>query len=238
MNEILLLKLLFAHILSDFVLQTNKVCKNKKEKGYTKYGFLTLHSCIHAAMAYLFATEWNNWIIPVSIFISHFVMDYIKSTYLEEKMKTFLIDQAIHIGVIFTLWIILYNNNFILLERLINLLNNNSFWCIIMAYLLVLKPTSVFLTLFIKRWTPNDSDSEGLPDAGKWIGYFERTLILTFIFTKNLEGVGFMLAAKSIFRFGELNKAKEIRITEYVLIGTLASFTVAITIGFMILQLL
>lgn len=56
-------------------------------------------------------------------------------------------------------------------------------------------------------------------------------LILTFVLVGSFEGVGFLLAAKSVFRFGELNKAKEIRTTEYVLIGTFASFTIAILTG-------
>ena len=73
---------------------------------------------------------------------------------------------------------------------------------------------------------------KGLPNAGKWIGYLERILILTFIFTGNIEGVGFLLAAKSVFRFGELNRAKDIKTTEYVLIGTFASFTISIMLGF------
>lgn len=51
------------------------------------------------------------------------------------------------------------------------------------------------------------------------------------------EGVGFLLAAKSVFRFGELNKAKEIQTTEYVLIGTFASFTIAILTGIAITHL-
>ena len=58
-----------------------------------------------------------------------------------------------------------------------------------------------------------------MPNAGQWIGYIERVLILTFVLIGSIEGVGFLLAAKSVFRFGELNKAKEIRTTEYVLIG-------------------
>lgn len=73
---------------------------------------------------------------------------------------------------------------------------------------------------------------KGLPNAGKWIGYLERILILTFIFTDSIEGVGFLLAAKSVFRFGELNRAKDIKTTEYVLIGTFTSFTIAILLGF------
>lgn len=77
-----------------------------------------------------------------------------------------------------------------------------------------------------------------MPNAGKWIGYLERILILTFIFTGNIEGIGFLLAAKSVFRFGELNKAKDIKTTEYVLIGTFASFTIAIMTGFAVKRLL
>ena len=46
------------------------------------------------------------------------------------------------------------------------------------------------------------------------------------------------MAAKSVFRFGELNKAKEIRTTEYVLIGTLASFTIAVLTGITVSHLL
>ena len=74
--------------------------------------------------------------------------------------------------------------------------------------------------------------SQGMPFAGAWIGYIERVLILTFVITGNIEGVGFLLAAKSIFRFGDLNKAREIKITEYVLLGTLASFTIALIVAF------
>ncbi len=81
-------------------------------------------------------------------------------------------------------------------------------------------------------WVPNIPSLQGLPNAGKWIGYLERILILIFIFTNNIEGVGFLLAAKSIFRFGELNKSRDIKVTEYVLIGTFLSFTIAIITGY------
>lgn len=53
-----------------------------------------------------------------------------------------------------------------------------------------------------------------------------------------MEGIGFLLAAKSVFRFGELTKAKEVKITEYVLIGALSSFTIAILIGAVALKVL
>lgn len=108
----------------------------------------------------------------------------------------------------------------------------------------ILAPTSIFIKSFIEfeGWIPRlplSSESsrreeplQGLPNAGKWIGYLERVLILTFIYTENIEGIGFLLAAKSVFRFGELNRTQDIKVTEYVLIGTFLSFTIAIVIGF------
>ena len=102
----------------------------------------------------------------------------------------------------------------------------------------MLKPSSVILSLFLKQWTPTGDNSQSLPNAGQWIGYLERILILTFILIQSIEGVGFLLAAKSVFRFGELNKPKDIKTTEYVLIGTLSSFAIAILIGYAVKSIL
>ena len=52
-----------------------------------------------------------------------------------------------------------------------------------------------------------------------------------FIITNNWSGVGFLLAAKSIFRFGDLTKSDDRKLTEYILIGTLLSFTFSIITG-------
>lgn len=71
----------------------------------------------------------------------------------------------------------------------------------------------------------------GLKDGGLWIGYIERFLILTFVLMSYHEGIGFLLAAKSIFRFGELKNETEIKRTEYILIGTLLSFVLAVCVG-------
>jgi hypothetical protein len=60
----------------------------------------------------------------------------------------------------------------------------------------------------------------------------ERLMIAFFIQIDFLEGIGFLLAAKSIFRFGDLTNAKNTKFTEYVLVGTLASFLIAIIIGY------
>ena len=47
-----------------------------------------------------------------------------------------------------------------------------------------------------------------------------------------------LLPAKSVFRFGDLNRTKDIKVAEYVLIGTFVSFTIAIVIGFSVIWLI
>lgn len=235
----ILLRLLFAHILSDFFFQSDKVCGGKQDKTKKKYLYHLLHGFIHAAMAYLIVADWTNWLVPLVIFISHVLMDYIKVEYMKQEAATFFIDQLVHIAVIIALWSSLFGHDATSCQDFIKAeWNSQDVWAVVIAYLLMLKPTSVMLSLFVRKWAPSVATDRSLPNAGKWIGYLERILILTFILTGNAEGIGFLLAAKSVFRFGELNKAQDIKTTEYVLIGTLASFTVAILVGFATLLLI
>ena len=44
-------------------------------------------------------------------------------------------------------------------------------------------------------------------------------------------GIGFLVATKTIFRFGDLTSSKDRKLTEYILIGTLLSFGLAIIFG-------
>lgn len=238
----LFLRLLFTHVIMDFTLQS-KCLVSKKTKGNKSEIVLynVLHSLLHALAAYLALGEWKNWQIPLTLFISHFLIDF---GYKREKedIKTFVIDQILHLVVIIGIVcaFILKDNS---LNNLLLILQNNTIWKILIAYLLVTKPSSILIQKFIERWNPerlvNDSilqgntptKDKGLEKAGEWIGYLERILIVTFIFINQWSAIGFLLAAKSIFRYGNLKENKEIRMTEYVLIGTLFSFSIAIGIG-------
>lgn len=75
-----------------------------------------------------------------------------------------------------------------------------------------------------------------LQSAGKYIGILERIFVFTFVVTDNWEGIGFLLAAKSVFRFGDLKESKERELTEYILIGTLLSFGIATAVGMLVLN--
>jgi hypothetical protein len=78
----------------------------------------------------------------------------------------------------------------------------------------------------------NNLETSGLINGGMWIGRLERLLIFLFVLYNISEGIGFLIAAKSILRFSETKEDQ--RMAEYVLIGTLLSFGLAILISFIV----
>ena len=73
--------------------------------------------------------------------------------------------------------------------------------------------------------------------AGQNIGYLERVLVLTFILLNQFAAIGFLLAAKSVFRFGDLRQSEDKKLTEYVMLGTLTSFALTIAVGLLVSSL-
>lgn len=231
---IVLVKMVAAHLLGDFIFQSDDMCQRKySSKSLDKYPALILHALIQGGLTYIFIAQWDNWLIPSIICLSHFCIDWIKSIVKERGLKAFIIDQAAHYFVMLLLWWIYFSKLSHTVEISTYICSFRA-WVTLTSFVAVLSPSSILIKQFLEfeKWTPNSNDYKGLPNAGKWIGYLERILILIFIYTDNIEGVGFLLAAKSIFRFGELNKGKELKITEYVLIGTFTSFTIAILIAY------
>ena len=222
-----LIRLLFAHIVADFILQPKWMVDKKRAK---KRRIHLLHGFIQALAAYIAVWNWDAWYVLPVLLISHPLIDYWKVAR-KERLCPFIADQCIHLFILFVLWIAVTNQFEQIMQFMGQWLINKDFWIILTGYLLILKPTSIFLYLFTKRWKKGNDKPDSLQDAGKWIGYLERFLILTFILMGVMQGIGFLLAAKSVFRFGSLNDGKELRNTEYILIGTLASFVIAISIG-------
>ncbi len=71
-------------------------------------------------------------------------------------------------------------------------------------------------------------DDVSLPNAGKLIGIVERFLALALIIMGQYAAVGLIIAAKSILRINGTQKS------EYVLVGTLISFSIAVFSGILI----
>jgi hypothetical protein len=227
------IKLILAHLLGDFTLQPNSWVADK-ENYKLKSKFLYLHVLIHTVLSLIFIWDLQLWWVAVLVGFTHFIIDAAKLTFqnVKTKKRWFFIDQLLHILVIGGI-------SFYFQEFSFGFLQNQEFLKIIMAALFLTTPASVFIKILLSSWTPapdgpNTIQTESLSSAGKYIGILERLMVFTFIMVNHWEGVGFMVAAKSVFRFSDLAQAKQRKLTEYVLIGTLLSFGLAVLTGIII----
>ncbi|UOU97571.1 DUF3307 domain-containing protein [Chryseobacterium daecheongense] len=222
-----------AHLLGDFILQPNSWVADKENRKL-KSKYLYFHVLIHTLLSFIFLWDIQLWWVALVVGISHYIIDALKLNFqnIKTKKRWFFIDQLLHVLVI--LGISFYYKEFNL-----NFIEDQQFLKIFIAALFLTTPASVFIKILLSSWTPvseelNKLQTESLTSAGKYIGILERLLVFTFILVNHWEGVGFMVAAKSVFRFSDLAQAKQRKLTEYVLIGTLLSFGLAVLTGILI----
>ncbi|WP_139423618.1 DUF3307 domain-containing protein [Chryseobacterium mulctrae] len=227
------IQLILAHLLGDFILQPNSWVADKENRKL-KSLYLYFHVLIHTILSFIFLWDLKLWWVAVLVGISHFIIDACKLSFqkIQTKKRWFFIDQALHVAVIGGISLYFSEFNF-------EFLKDQDFLKMIMAALFLTSPASIFIKLLLSSWTPvtgeeNSVQSDSLSSAGKYIGILERLLVFTFIVVNHWEGVGFMIAAKSVFRFSDLAQAKQRKLTEYVLIGTLLSFGIAVLAGILI----
>lgn len=228
----ILLKLVIAHLLTDFVLQPSSWIEERKIKKW-RSGKLYLHVALTACVAYLLVGLWHLWWLPLVIFISHLFIDIWKA-YRPARMAYFLIDQFLHMLIILLVWIVLFNKWQFAGYLLTEFYSNTRLLMVLLAYIFITWPIGIMVGMATEKWRDEAGvNAEGLARAGMWIGFFERFLILTFILIDQYTAVGLLIAAKSILRFNdrEGNTQKK---TEYVLIGTLMSFSVSVLLGWII----
>jgi hypothetical protein len=139
----------------------------------------------------------------------------------------FFLDQLVHLLVI--AGVVHYYYPF---EIDLNGLGEAPTLLLISALLIVTTVSASGMKVIMGQWTLDEDDnSDSLPKAGYYIGMLERLFVFIFIVLNQWEAIGLLIAAKSVFRFGDLSKAKDRKLTEYILIGTLLSFGLAICIG-------
>ena len=233
-----LVLLLLMHILCDFYLQPLHWVKAKKAQTY-RSPQLYFHSLLHGVAilipAFVLGIAWQVaacWVGIVAV--SHFIIDLWKvTTPNSESFSAFLIDQALHVLVLAA--IAVYLTGGVTVDALLQHPKFADALIVLFGYLLILKPTSIVIGSILKKYPISGGNAgsqvSGIVAGGEFIGYLERLLILTFTLVGSYEAVGFVLAAKSIFRFGELNKSKDRSMTEYVLIGSLVSVVITTMVG-------
>ncbi|VVB93268.1 Uncharacterised protein [uncultured archaeon] len=232
METSLLIRLIISHLVTDFLFQSDSWVKQRFNNGwFSKH--LYVHGIIGGVLAYFFSGLWSYTWIPVAVGFTHIIIDGIKIKH-EDNLQSFLADQFAHFIILLGVWLLIINPKTEDLEVLKQFfLPGIKIWVIIGAYFVIIWPGSVLISKITDKWREDifekEDSSRSLEKAGRWIGILERFLILTFVLLQQYAAIGFLVAAKSIFRFSESRKAGE-----YVLIGTLLSFTIAIIVGLIV----
>jgi hypothetical protein len=238
----LIFALLTVHIIGDFWLQPNQwvECKNQHKHRSPALFFHALIQGSLAVLPILFVTSDFKSLLSIFLIVgvSHWLIDLWK-THQNIRSRFFVLDQMLHSLV---LVLIAIHATGITAELFALLtINDNSAQIItvLFAYLLITKPSSIAIGLVLSKYSKRlkqaESDTDNgvkdLLEGGQLIGYLERLLILTFTLQGSFAAVGFVLASKSVFRFGELRNVNDRAATEYVLIGSMLSVTLTVLLG-------
>lgn len=222
--------LLAAHLIGDFLLQPGWIVKNKR-----RAPALILHIFIVTSLSAALLGAFNPVILGV-IALTHLAADLIKARFLTDTVIAFSVDQIVHILVIAGLAVV-FPDAF-----------DNGVWPAVLGvqtalYLKALTIASGFVLsipagahLIRKLTGPfraelNEGEYDGLQKGGLYIGCLERGLVFVFVLTGQAAGVGLLITAKSLLRFGEIKDSAHRKVAEYIIIGTFASFGCALLVA-------
>jgi hypothetical protein len=231
MNTFLLL--LTAHLLGDFVFQTNWMVREK-----SRVGVLLLHIGIVVLLCFLLLGS-AHWPILLIILLSHLGLDYLKIAMKKGGARAFISDQAGHLLVVSGLaigfpqaeaggwWPRLLNGEMLGWFHVV--------LCFVSGVILIAPAGGIMIGKLTepirKELETEEGVVDGLRNGGRYIGWLERLLAMLLFLINQPSGIGFLIAAKSILRFGEIKESKHRKMAEYIIIGTFLSFGWALVVS-------
>lgn len=208
--------LLICHFVSDFHLQSQTVADRKD----TDTVYLGLH-LIGVAFPLLLVTIFvpSIWRVTLLLLFSHAIIDsgkpHVAKWFKWNALVIFLIDQALHISIIFLLARV--TKDTMLPAMLAGEVLNS-----ILFLLLITKPTNVVFKLFFQKYQPQGTQKmDTIPGAGATIGHLERIVMSICIMFHQFASIGLVFTAKSIARYNKISESPTF--AEYYLIGSLFS---------------
>ncbi|NLG69944.1 MAG: DUF3307 domain-containing protein [Firmicutes bacterium] len=241
-----------AHLLADFAVRKEGMPGGGRDEDQRD---LPAHGAVHLGLMVLLGLPAASPALVAAwtaVAAAHVAIDAALGTARRPGVGAFLLDQALHVWVISAAVRLLppaalrpWPPAGVLLGVLagsspVNYLGAPEGWRLLAVYLAVVLGGAPLVRLVLQAWqlrpasrtaAPEGGVSEA-PGTGMLVGMLERALILTFLLFEATAAVGFVLAAKSIARFKEL---EDRAFAEYYLVGTLASVVVAVA-GFLMLR--
>ena len=221
-------KFLLAHLIGDFLLQPRRAIIEKEAKKARSW-FLYLHILIHFLLTLLILWDLDMWKAAGIIALSHLGIDLLKlytSHWFRNQAIPFMLDQGAHIAVLYA--VATYPEGWTIASSWLADAN----WPVITALCFITYPSAFLIAKLLEGMGSKiPTDHKSLPQAGTYIGILERLFVFLFILLDRWEAIGLLIAAKSVFRFNDLRESNNRKWTEYILIGTLLSFALAILAG-------
>jgi hypothetical protein len=237
--------LLFAHVVADFVFQTNWMVANKRNPLALGLHLAIVYATAVAATGSLHLALLVLALAHIAIDVGKLILTSVWKT--SSGLAPFLIDQALHLATLiaFVLWLpglwseglwapgtILTGDTGGILgtglwskDALLPISHLPALMALLTGFILATRAGGFAVGLLMRPFAdilPAETAAEGLPGAGRLIGLLERGLIFVLVLIGQPQGVGLLMAAKSILRYGALKEDRAL--SEYVIIGTLASF--------------
>lgn len=208
--------LLFAHILADFALQTAWINAEKR-----RAPVMLLHGALVLLAAQAATGQFSPWLLALAG--AHVVIDAAKIWGRFHHFRGFVVDQAAHLITIAAVAVLApglwASGPWSGMPTLLPLMA-------LASGVLVALTAGNYAVALLMRPHGLRVRNNGLREGGRQIGLLERGLVFVLLLMGQPLGVGFLIAAKSILRFG--TAARDQRTAEYVIIGTLASIGWAI----------
>ncbi len=253
------LALYLAHLLTDFVFQSSHLVQQKKNGqaiGYFKHGAIHYLCAVLAAAFFLPGAVWSLrfQVAVIALTLIHLSIDickiqFSKSRPLADGALAFVVDQVAHLitVVLAACWIERTSPVSIARTGLQALrAQSNQILLLLVVYVLVIFACGYLIRFVTKplmrhiaKGKPQSPDSPPnetpaqLSNAGMYIGWLERFLVLTALLLHSAATVGLIIAAKSIARYPQFHREQ---FAEYFLIGTLLSICVAFVGGVVLLK--
>lgn len=245
--------LLFAHTLADFVFQTSWMVVNKRNPVALGLHMAIVYATAIAATGSAHPALLALALIHIGIDTGKLILASVWKA--SGGLAPFLIDQALHLIslIALTLWLPdLWAQGFWAPGAIVTGedggLLGSGLWSseialpvsqlpalmtLMTGLILATRAGGFAVGLLMEPFSPHlgkGDAGKSLPGAGRVIGNLERGLIFALVLFGQSQGVGLLIAAKSILRFGAVKDDR--RLSEYVIIGTLASFGWALVVAF------
>lgn len=220
--------LLFAHVLADFVLQNGWMVRNKNRP----FG-MAAH--IGVVGVTLIAATGSPHPVLLAVVLAHLAIDLVKTFALPRAFGSFMADQGAHLlTLVLAAWAV---PGLWAASPYADLPHLPALMVLLSGAILATRAGGFAIALLMDPWWKelqgdgtHTHGGKGLTDGGHAIGWLERGMIFLLVLFNQPEGIGFLIAAKSVLRFGTVGDDRAV--SEYVIIGTLASFAWAIAVSF------